>query len=131
MRAAAVLEERDVLGLPRETAAREIVEIAENVPGGDHARLKRDLDLADVVHRRVPAVDKDPRAGERPVVRLAHVRAEGADQVHVLAGTKPVAAQDRGLGRRGRSDDVGLRDGLGEVRDRRGVRMAGGEIPGP
>ena len=53
--------------------------------------------------------------GQRRVVGLAHVGAVGADQVEVLAGPQPLAAEHR-LGRHGRGrDDVGGGDRLRQV----------------
>ena len=118
MGAAAVLEEGDV-GRRRATGAAgdQVVQVAEHVGAGDHAASQRVLELADVVESGVEAVDEDASAFQRRVVGLAHVGAVGADQVEVLAGAEPIAAQHRLGGQRGGGDDVGGGDRLRQIGD--------------
>jgi hypothetical protein len=108
MRAAAVLEDGDlVIGGPGEAAAGKIVVIGENVVLADHARLHRDHDLPDMADGRVPRIDEQPPAPQDLVIGLAHVGAVGADQIEVLTGPEPFAADDRRRRHRGAGDDIG------------------------
>src|SRR6056297_1554147 len=74
MRTAAVLEQRDlIVGLPHEGARPQIIVIRHDIAFEKHPVRDRDLQLADMAHRRLAAVHEHPRPAQRGVIRLAHV----------------------------------------------------------
>jgi len=96
----------------------------------DLAGLEALYDLAGLGEGPGTRVDVDAAALQGLVVRLAHVRAKGADEVDVLPGPQPVAADER-LFRHGRAaHDVGRRHGRLEALDDRDVHAVAVQAPG-
>jgi len=72
-------------------------------------------------------VDVDARAHQRRVVGLPHLGGEGADEIEMLAGTKPRSLH-QGSGRQSRAaDDVGPAHGGLEIVDRLDIHAPSGE----
>ncbi len=126
MAAAAVLEQRDRLGIgaSRHLAPAQLVEVATHVLRRDEAGAQRDDQIAALGERRPAVVDVDLGAHHRIVVDLAMIRLERTDEIEVGARLEPPSLDQVFGGHRRGADHVGLRDRVAEgVDDRRaGVR---------
>ena len=107
MRAAAILADGDCLcvwsGKP---ALRNVIEIGTDIIAGDDPARQRVFHLADMVQHGPAVVHKQRRARESRVIHLAHVGAEGADQVQMLARLQPRAFYQRRAAHGGGADDI-------------------------
>ncbi len=92
MRPATILEQGDlVVSVARELLY--LVVIRHQIILRYHPGFDRCLDLSDMVHRGVIAVDEHAGTGDGVIVDFAHVRSIGADQVDMLPRLQPRSFQ--------------------------------------